>query len=365
MNSSQLPIRKAEIQSFAIPTATQEADGTLSWDKTTLIIAHLQAGTKSGLGYTYGHHGIRAMGETLASSCLIGREPFDIPSLHAQMRRKIRNNGNCGMTAMAVSMLDIALWDLKARLLGCSVSRLLGKAIDGTPAYGSGGFCSYSDPQLSKQLGGWASKGFHSVKMKVGADPERDPERVKAARKAIGGKVHLFVDANGAYSSTQALKLAEVFQEQGVSWFEEPVSSDRLELLRLVKDRAPAGMDVAAGEYGYESTYFRRMLEAAAVDVLQADATRCFGFTGFLQAAAIAHSFGIPLSAHCAPSLHMHIACAVPGTRNIEYFFDHARIEEKLFDGFIAPVDGCLKPDSSREGLGIVFKEKDALQFAA
>jgi L-alanine-DL-glutamate epimerase-like enolase superfamily enzyme len=124
-------------------------------------------------------------------------------------------------------------------------------------------------------------------------------------------------------------------------------------------------MEVAAGEYGYDSFYFRRMLEAEAVDVLQLDATRCGGFTGFLEGAAIAQSFGCPLSAHCAPTLHMHPACAVPGFRHIEYFHDHVRIERMLFDGFVAPVNGRLEPDRSAPGLGLTFKRQDAQRYAA
>jgi L-alanine-DL-glutamate epimerase-like enolase superfamily enzyme len=122
-------------------------------------------------------------------------------------------------------------------------------------------------------------------------------------------------------------------------------------------------MDIAAGEYGYDSFYFRRMLESEAVDVLQLDATRCKGFTGFLEGAAIAASFGCPISAHCAPSLHMHAGSAVPGFRHVEYFHDHARIEQMLFEGFIAPAEGQLTPDRSRPGLGLAFKRKDAERF--
>ncbi len=171
------------------------------------------------------------------------------------------------------------------------------------------------------------------------------------------------MDANGAYDSRQAIAFAKKFEESGVTWFEEPVSSDNLSGLRHVRERAPGAMEIAAGEYGYDSLYFRHMLAAEAVDVLQLDATRCKGFTGFLEGAAQAASFGCPLSAHCAPSLHMHVACAIPKFRNIEYFHDHARIEEMLFDGFVAAREGKLKPDRSRPGLGLKFKHRDAERF--
>ena len=199
----------------------------------------------------------------------------------------------------------------------------------------------------------WAGQGIRAVKMKVGAHPDEDVRRVAAARSAIGAHTELMVDANGAYARKQALAFARAFADVGVTWFEEPVSSDDLEGLRLVRDLAPTGMEVAAGEYGYDAPYFRRMLEAGAVDVLQADATRCMGVTGFLQAAALAQASMIPLSAHTAPALHVHLGCAVPAVRHLEYFHDHVRVERLLFEGATEPHDGLLAPDLGRPGLGL------------
>jgi L-alanine-DL-glutamate epimerase-like enolase superfamily enzyme len=279
------------------------------------------------------------------------------------MLQQVRNDGSRGIASMAISALDVALWDLKAKLLGGSLVDLLGAAHASVTAYGSGGFTTYSNQQLTAQLSGWVAQGLKNVKMKIGAEPAADLERVRAAREAIGAATDLFVDANGAYNARQAIASAEKFQQFDVTWFEEPVSSDDLHGLRRVRDRAPGAMEIAAGEYGYDSFYFRRMLEAEAVDVLQLDATRCKGFTGFLEGAALAASFGYPISAHCAPSLHMHIGCSVPAFRHVEYFHDHARIEEMLFDGFIPPRYGDLKPDRSRPGMGLLFKHADAERF--
>ena len=362
---SEAKISRADISAYTIPTDADEADGTLSWNSTTLIVCEIHAGGIWGLGFTYGNKATAAVAQHLAGTTLERRSPFDIPNLHAAMVRQVRNDGSRGIASMAISALDIALWDLKAKLMDCPVLDLLGAAEQGVAAYGSGGFTSYSNNALAEQLSGWAQQGLKNVKMKVGSHPEDDVERVRVARRAIGPGVNLFVDANGAYSAKQAIRLAHGFRESGVSWFEEPVSSDRLADMRLVRQAAPAEMEIAAGEYGYDSLYFRQMLEAGAVDLLQLDATRCKGFTGFLEGAAVAASFGRPLSAHCAPSLHMHVACAVPNFRNVEYFHDHARIEEMLFDGFIPPRNGELRPDRSRPGLGLIFRRKDAERFAA
>jgi L-alanine-DL-glutamate epimerase-like enolase superfamily enzyme len=280
------------------------------------------------------------------------------------MVHAIRNLGRPGVSSMGIAAVDVALWDLKARLLDVSLVTLLGAAHDAVPVYGSGGFTTYSIQQLQAQLGGWVEQGIPRVKMKIGTHPEDDLGRVRAAREAIGLDAELYVDANGAYSRKQALAQAEAFREYGVVWFEEPVSSDDLEGLHLMRDRAPAGMNIAAGEYGYDLWYFRRMLEADAVDVLQADASRCGGITGFLRVGPLTEARSMNLSAHCAPSLHVAACCATQNLHPMEYFFDHARIEHMLFDGVLDPVDGMLKPDRSRPGLGLEFKWSDAERYA-
>jgi L-alanine-DL-glutamate epimerase-like enolase superfamily enzyme len=275
----------------------------------------------------------------------------------------LRNLGGPGISAMAVSVLDTALWDWKARRLGISLAALLGPARDAVPAYGSGGFTSYEDARLQAQLAGWHEAGLQSVKMKVGREPECDAHRVAMARQAIGPQTGLMVDANGAYTAKQALHMARQFAQQGVEWLEEPVSSEDLAGLRLIRERAPPGMDVAAGEYGHDACYFERMLSAGAVDVLQADATRCGGVTGFMKAAAVCEAHGLPLSSHCAPALHAQLMCAAQRAMHLEYFHDHVRIEAMLFDGVPALSDGRLVPDRSRPGLGLDFKHKDAECF--
>jgi L-alanine-DL-glutamate epimerase-like enolase superfamily enzyme len=219
--------------------------------------------------------------------------------------------------------------------------------------------------QLQEQLAGWVERGIPRVKMKIGRDAEADVKRVRAAREAIGPDAELFVDANGAYSRKQALKQAEAFAEMDVKWFEEPVPSDDLNGLHLIRNRAPAGMEIAAGEYGYDPGSFRRMLEAEAVDVLQADATRCGGVSGFMQAGNLCEAYQLPLSAHTAPALHTHLCCATVPLRHLEYFHDHVRIERMLFDGVPEPIHGELRPDLSRSGMGIELKLADAARFAA
>lgn len=356
-------ISKTSVRVYTVPTDAPEADGTFSWDKTTMVLVELTAGNARGIGYTYADAATAKAAEHLLKHVIAGTDPFEGPALWTKMQMAVRNLGNRGIAAMAISAIDNALWDLRAKLLNVSLVQLLGAARTSIPAYGSGGFTSYNDRQLRAQLGGWAEKGFAFVKMKIGTHPEDDPRRVRVAREAIGESVALFVDANGAYTAKQSIGLAQVFHESNVTWFEEPVSSDDLSGLRFVRDHVPAPIEVAAGEYGYTIPYFEHMLGAGSVDVLQADATRAQGITGFLGAAALCDAHQITLSAHCAPSIHMHVCCAVPRARHLEFFHDHARIERLFFDGFCEPRDGRMYPDWSRPGLGLELKEQDAAKF--
>lgn len=350
---------------YTIPTDFPESDGTLEWGKTTLVIVTVRAGGRQGIGYTYADHATATLIHDVLRPLIAGGDALSPPALYMSMWRRMRNLGRPGIASMAISAVDCALWDLKARLLGIPLVTLLAQVRNGATVYGSGGFTSYSDQQLADQLSGWVEQGIGAVKMKVGRNAMQDRERVRVAREAIGSEASLYVDANGAYARKQALQQADIFSSFNVSWFEEPVSSDDLEGLRLIRNRAPAGMDIAAGEYGYDIFYFRRMIESGAVDVLQADATRCGGITGFLQVAALCQAHNIPLSAHTAPALHTHVACAVPGFKNLEAFHDHVRIENMLFDSLPQLVGGELRPDLSRPGMGLELKRADAEKFAA
>jgi L-alanine-DL-glutamate epimerase-like enolase superfamily enzyme len=357
-------IDRIAASAFRIPTDAPEADGTLNWDHTTLVVAEVSAGGSSGLGYTYASAQAAHLINDVIAVLLVNADASAIGKAWERMFAAVRNLGSRGICANAISAVDTALWDLKAKSLGRPLVDILGAARDAVPIYGSGGFTSYSRERLSEQLSRWVEvDGCRWVKMKVGSAPEQDPVRVKAARAAVGA-AGLFIDANGALARKQALDFAERFAEYDVSWFEEPVSSDDLEGLRLIRDRAPARMEIAAGEYGYEPFYFRRMLEAGAVDVIQADATRCCGITGFLRAAALADAHAIPFSAHTAPALHLHACCAAPRLRHIEWFHDHVRIEHMLFDGAPVPKQGMIRPDLSRPGHGLEFKRKDGERFA-
>jgi L-alanine-DL-glutamate epimerase-like enolase superfamily enzyme len=363
VNTTLPQIASVDVHVCTVPTDGPEADGTLDWSSTTMVIAEVGAGDETGVGWTYASAGAAPIITEQLRDAVLGIDAADIPKAASSMRAAVRNVGRPGVAGCAIAAVDVALWDLKAKLLATSVVGLCGRARDAVASYGSGGFCTYSLRRLRDQLHGWVTDGMRMVKMKVGRDAAADIRRVATVRQAIGDHAELFVDANGAYTRQQALGVARSFADLGVTWFEEPVSSDDLDGLRLLRDRSPAGMEIAAGEYSWTIFDVERMLRAQAVDVMQIDGTRCAGFTGFLRAAALCDAVCVPTSAHTSPTLHAHIACCAPSTRHVEYFYDHARIEQMLVDGAVVPVDGQLRPDPDRPGLGVEIKWADAKDF--
>lgn len=353
-----------DVSAYEIPTDAPESDGTLEWASTTMVVVEARAGGQTGIGYTYGPTAVGSFIESQLAALVEGADALAVRSTWAQMESAIRNAGQAGVGSMAVSAVDNALWDLAARLLEVPLVRLLGQVHQSADIYGSGGFCSYDRDQLERQLSGWAEQGIPRVKMKVGRDPDHDRDRTAWALGAIGANVELFVDANGAYRPKGALHWANWFAEQGVKWFEEPVSSDDEDGLRLLREQGPPGLTIAAGEYGWSIFHFRRLIEGGCVDCLQPDVTRCGGMTTVLRADGLCKAHCAPMSAHCAPALSAHVMCACECAVHLEYFHDHVRTEAMLFDGTLDPEGGTLTPDLSRPGNGLELKRADAERFA-
>jgi L-alanine-DL-glutamate epimerase-like enolase superfamily enzyme len=358
-------IEEVTAWAYVIPTDAPEADGTLSWDATTMVLATARAGPVTGIGWTYAAAAARSVITDVLAGVVTGRGALDVPGACEAMTRAVRNIGRPGIAATAISAVDIALWDLEARLLGYPLARLLGQARASVPIYGSGGFTSYNARQTRDQLAEWVERdGIPRVKIKIGecwgGNERRDLERVALAREVIGDGAELYVDANGGYTTGQAVRVADRMTGYGVTWFEEPVSSQDLAGLAAVRRQVLP--DVAAGEYSWSLADSARLIDAGAVDCLQLDATRCGGFTEFLRAAALAAAHNLQVSAHCAPNLHAHVGMAVPGLRHVEYFHDHQRIERMLFDGALDPCGGILTP-APEPGLGMTLRTSDAARY--
>jgi L-alanine-DL-glutamate epimerase-like enolase superfamily enzyme len=356
-------VERLDVSAYRVPLDVPESDGTLTWDGTTVVVVEVSGGGASGLGFTYGPAACATLIGELLSDTVVGRPVDDVPGAWSAMVRASRNVGRPGVASMAIAAVDVALWDLKSQLLNVPLFRLFGAVRERVPVYASGGFTSLTERELREQLEGWVEDGFTRAKIKIGTDwgsqVERDLDRIALARKALGPTVELFVDANGGYTRKQAIRVGRSLSAEGVTWFEEPVSSDDVEGLREIRDAID--VEVAAGEYAYDLFAFARLIPG--VDVLQADVSRCAGITEWIRACALAAAHGLQVSGHTAQSLHAHPACAVANLRHLEYFADHHRVDRLLFDGALDPLDGALAPDPSRPGVGLELKRPDAERF--
>ncbi|MEO9138933.1 MAG: enolase C-terminal domain-like protein [Jatrophihabitans sp.] len=366
VHASAVTIDHIAVSTYTIPTDQPEADGTLAWSSTTMVLVEVSGGGQTGLGYTYAAPACQPLIEQVLTEAILHRQVLDVSGAWEAMVRAIRNLGRPGLVSCAISAVDTALWDLKGKLLDAPVCRLLGVVHGAVPVYGSGGFTTYDEARAREQLEQWV-QGWQlpRVKIKIGEswghNVERDLARIGFAREVIGTDVELFVDANGGYTRKQAIRIAAAMAEHDVTWFEEPVSSDDLVGLKEVRDQVSP--DVTAGEYGFDLVYFARMVAAQAVDCLQVDVTRCGGITEWVRVAAVAAAAGLQVSGHCAPNLHAHVATSAPNLRHLEYFHDHVRIENLIFDGALDPTGGALRPDQTRPGLGLELKRADAEKF--
>jgi L-alanine-DL-glutamate epimerase-like enolase superfamily enzyme len=358
-------VEGVEVSAFTVPTDEPESDGTLEWDSTTIVVVEVRGGGERGIGYTYGDVAVATLIRSKLAEVVEGADALAPPAAWTSMHAALRNAGQQGVGAMALSALDIALWDLKARLLGLPLADLVPRFHRRVAIYGSGGFTSYSDDRLATQLAGWVEEGIPRVKMKIGREPGRDPARLTAARAAVGPEIELMVDANGAYGVSRAIEWAHRLRDEwDITYLEEPVSSDDPGGLASVRRRGPAGLAIAAGEYAWDVHGCRRLLDEGAVDILQADVTRVGGITALLGVDGLCRARSMPFSAHCAPAVSAHACCGMESVVHIEYFHDHARIEGMLFDGVPDPEGGFLEPDRGRPGLGLDLRRPDALEFA-
>lgn len=347
-----------DVASHRFPTPEPESDATLDWHDTTAVTVSVTAGTMRGLGWTYSSRAAATVIIDHLRPLLLGHSAHDVGSAWAAMHRSCRNLGTKGLVMQAISAVDIALWDLKARLLGTPLVHLFGQHRDRVPIYGSGGFTSSSDAELAQDVAAWKAAGCTAMKIKIGRSGgtqlDWDRYRVLLFRELAGDDVALMVDANGGYDVGTARRIGAELDELGVTWFEEPVSSDDSHGLGVVRDSVRC--DVAAGEYISDGYDVQRL--APVVDCLQLDVTRCGGYTGFLRGAAVAAAHNLDVSAHCAPALHAPVVAAIPNLRHLEWFNDHVRLEPELVDGVPTVDSGALIAPTEVTGHGMSLAEQ-------
>jgi L-alanine-DL-glutamate epimerase-like enolase superfamily enzyme len=339
------------IQDATIPTPLPGDAGRAG----LFVHVHTDAGI-TGLGIGTPHPAVRAVVESSLKPILLGEEPFAIERLWEAMFWRVRGYGRKGVAFCALSAVDIALWDLKAKALGLPLYRLLGTYTDRVPIYGSGGWTDFSEAELVAEQTGYIERlGVRSVKMKVAKDfgtaEREDLRRLAAVRKAVGDEIEILVDANNGYYAKQAIAMSKAFEDYNVRWFEEPVLADDIDGLAAVA-RATT-IPVATGEHEYTKYGFKDLIARGGADIVQPDIGRVGGVTEWLKAAQLAAAFNLPVAPHAFQVVSLHVACATPNLRIVEYLGVSEEADLLWYTDFPRPVDGWWSPDPDRPGLGL------------
>jgi len=308
-----------------------------------------------GLGTSAGSTAVQAVVEDSLKEVLIGEDPFNIEKLWNLMFWTVRGVGRKGIAFCAISALDIALWDLKAKALNLPLYRLLGPYTDTVPVYGSGGWTNFSESELVAEQVGYVERGFPRVKMKVGKDfgmsEDEDVKRLAAVRKAVGDDVEIYVDANNGYYAKQAIRMSQIFEQFDVKWFEEPVLADDIEGLSVISQSTT--IPVATGEHEYTKYGFKELISRGGADIVQPDIGRVGGVTEWMKVAHIAHGFNLPVAPHAYQLIHLHVACATPNLKVVEYLGVSDQSDRVWYTEFPEPVNGMWSPYPDRPGLGL------------
>jgi L-alanine-DL-glutamate epimerase-like enolase superfamily enzyme len=304
--------------------------------------------------------------ERVLKPLLVGQDPLCIEKLWDDMFWRVRGYGRKGVAFCAISAVDIALWDLKAKLFGVPLYRLLGPYTDRVPIYGSGGWTSYSEAELVREQTGYVERGIPRVKMKVAKDFGRsereDIKRLAAVRKAVGDNVEIYVDANNGYYAKQAIGMARHLAEYDVKWFEEPVLADDISGLAAIA-RA-IDIPVATGEHEYTRYGFKSLIAEGGADIVQPDVGRVGGVTEWMKVAHLASAFNLPIAPHAVQLVHLHLACCIPNLKVVEYLGTAEEGDRIWYTEFPEQRDGYWSPYPDRPGLGLELSPEAVRRYA-
>lgn len=358
-----MQITSVETKLFYIPLATVLTD-SMHGQMRHFAVATVQIKTdegKEGLGYTYtvgktGGSAVLAMLQDDLVPMLVGEDPRCIERLWDQMWWRLHYVGRGGIASFAISAVDIALWDLKARLAGEPLWRLLGGHANRAKVYAGGIDLELSLDQLARQTERNLQRGYRAIKMKVGRDRLTDDvERVAAMRKLLGPDIPLMVDANMRWTVDQAISASHALAEHDVYWLEEPTIPDDVDGHRRILTEGP--LPVATGENLHTLYEFQKMIAGGGVSFPEPDMSNIGGVTGWLKVAHLAEAFNLPVTTHGVHDLHVHLLAAVP---NASYLEAHGFGLEAYVHEPLQIVEGhAVAPD--RPGHGVAF-DWDALE---
>jgi L-alanine-DL-glutamate epimerase-like enolase superfamily enzyme len=358
-------IASLEAGYYRVPLETALSDSThgdmLDFELNTLRIRDADGAEGMGYTYTVGRNGaaIDAILRRDVPELLTGADADRIEALWQKIWWAQHYGGRGGPTVLALSAIDMALWDLKARRLGEPLWRLLGGNDPRVPCYAGGIDLDFPLDRLLRQTDDNLAKGFRAIKMKVGRKKlSEDVERVRAMRAHLGEGFPLMVDANMKWSADEAIRAARAFAPFDLTWLEEPIIPDDVAgHARIVRE---GGLPIATGENLRTLWDFRHLIASGGVTYPEPDVTNCGGVTSFMKIAHLAEAFNLPVTSHGAHDVTVHLLAAVPNRSYLEahgfgldrYLADPLRIEE----GF------AIAPDRPGHGIAFDWQGLDAIR---
>jgi L-alanine-DL-glutamate epimerase-like enolase superfamily enzyme len=353
-------MRIDKVDVFLVSTAVDSslADSTRKIESVGYVIVRLSTDDGlTGLGITYDEVGGEAIRQLIVKELaplIIGKNPFETEVIWEKISQYVRGVGRKGLTFCALSAVDIALWDLKGKMAGMPVYKLLGGNKSKIPVYACGGWTSYNQNELVKEMQSMVANGYTMVKMKIGVNdgrcPEEDIKRVRLVRQELGPQIEIAIDANNAFKSATAIRIAHKLDECNLYFFEEPVMADDME--GLAKVRESIDIPVATGEHEYTKYGVRDLLLHKAADIIQPDVTRCGGITEWMKMATIAHAWNIMMAPHGMEYMSMHLLGAISNGLMLERVLLFEPLNEIVFVNPPQPRNGYIEiPDEP--GLGL------------
>jgi len=353
-------IKKVEVNLVPAPVPSGFSDATRDVEMIGYTIVRITTDQGlEGFGLTYHEVGGEATKCLILNDIapkLIGMDPLQNEVIWQNFFHYLRGVGRKGLMFCALSAVDIALWDLKGKILGLPLYRLMGGNKNKVPVYASGGWTSYCDEQLVDEIKSMVDQGYNMVKFKVGVEggkkPLRDVKRVSKVREAVGPNIGIMLDANNCWDSSTAVRFANLVKEYDIMFLEEPVFAD--DIPGLARFKRGTDLPLASGEHEYTKFGARDLVMNSAADIIQMDATRAGGYTEMIKAAAITEAWNLKFAPHAMENIHIHLVSAIPNALFLERLLLFENITSNIYIDPPIPENGFMEiPDLP--GLGLVL----------